>query len=106
MIKRFVQGLEDEYGNAYGNPEPVCGSFVKWVERFALGLLREEAFIGQFGDPGNLRKIPALFYEFQQFGANKEIARTRSALTYRRRTDICTRRWTTNSGRQPAFAGV
>ena len=36
MIKRFVQGLEDEYGNAYGNLEPVYGSFVKWVGRFAL----------------------------------------------------------------------
>ncbi len=36
MIKRFAQGLEDEYGNAYGNLEPVYGSFVKWVGRFAL----------------------------------------------------------------------
>jgi hypothetical protein len=35
------------------------------------GLLRACDFIGQLGDPGYLRKIPALFYEFQETGANK-----------------------------------
>ena len=35
------------------------------------GLLRAADFIGQLGDPGYLRKIPALFYEYEQIGANE-----------------------------------
>lgn len=35
------------------------------------GLLRAADFIGQLGDPNYLRKIPALFYEFEELGANK-----------------------------------
>ena len=34
------------------------------------GLLRGADFIGQLGDPDYLRKIPALFYEFEETGAN------------------------------------
>jgi hypothetical protein len=37
------------------------------------GLLRAADFIGQIGDPNYLRKIPALFYEFEETGANKKI---------------------------------
>jgi hypothetical protein len=37
------------------------------------GLLRAADFIGQLGDPDYLRKIPALFYEFEQFGANEQM---------------------------------
>lgn len=37
------------------------------------GLTRAADFIGQLGDPDYLRKIPALFYEFEQFGANEKI---------------------------------
>jgi hypothetical protein len=37
------------------------------------GLLRGADFIGQLGDPNYLRKIPALFYEFQENGANDQI---------------------------------
>ncbi|MGE0086071.1 MAG: Npun_R2479 family HD domain-containing metalloprotein [Desulfococcaceae bacterium] len=37
------------------------------------GLLRAADFIGQLGDPDYLRKIPALFYEFEETGANKKI---------------------------------
>ena len=37
------------------------------------GLVRAADFIGQLGDPDYLRKIPALFYEFEQFGGNKKI---------------------------------
>ncbi len=37
------------------------------------GLLRAADFIGQLGDPGYLRKIPALFYEFEETGANAQI---------------------------------
>ncbi|MBM4423010.1 MAG: metal-dependent phosphohydrolase [Chloroflexi bacterium] len=34
------------------------------------GLARAADFIGQLGDPKYLRKIPALFYEFEETGAN------------------------------------
>jgi hypothetical protein len=37
------------------------------------GLTRAADFIGQLGDSDYLRKIPALFYEFEQFGANEKI---------------------------------
>jgi hypothetical protein len=34
------------------------------------GLVRAADFIGQLGDPNYLRKIPALFYEFEETGQN------------------------------------
>jgi hypothetical protein len=34
------------------------------------GLVRAADFIGQLGDPNYLKKIPALFYEFEEIGAN------------------------------------
>jgi len=34
------------------------------------GLVRAADFIGQLGDPNYLRKIPALFYEFEETGMN------------------------------------
>ncbi len=37
------------------------------------GLLRSADFIGQLGDPDYLRKIPALYYEFEQVGQNAEL---------------------------------
>jgi hypothetical protein len=37
------------------------------------GLVRAADFIGQLGDPNYLRKIPALFYELQEAGANERI---------------------------------
>ena len=37
------------------------------------GLLRAADFVGQLGDPDYLRKIPALFYEFEQVGQNVEL---------------------------------
>ena len=37
------------------------------------GLVRAADFIGQLGDPDYLRKIPALFYEFQELGINKSL---------------------------------
>jgi hypothetical protein len=36
------------------------------------GLLRGADFIGQLGDPNYLRKIPALYYEFQENGTNEQ----------------------------------
>ncbi len=36
------------------------------------GLLRAADFIGQLGDPNYLRKIPALYYEFEELGANEK----------------------------------
>ncbi len=35
------------------------------------GLVRAADFVGQLGDPNYLRKIPALFYEFEETGANQ-----------------------------------
>ncbi len=35
------------------------------------GLMRAADFIGQLGDPNYLRKIPALFYEFEELGSNE-----------------------------------
>jgi hypothetical protein len=35
------------------------------------GLARAADFIGQFGDPNYLRKLPALFSEFEQIGSNE-----------------------------------
>jgi len=37
------------------------------------GLVRASDFIGQLGDPNYLRKIPALFYEFEETGVNQKI---------------------------------
>lgn len=37
------------------------------------GLVRAADFIGQLGDPNYLRKIPALFYEFEESGVNKTV---------------------------------
>lgn len=35
------------------------------------GLTRAADFIGQLADPSHLRKMPALFYEFEETGANR-----------------------------------
>jgi len=37
------------------------------------GLVRAADLIGQLGDPRYLRKSPALFYEFEELGYNKEL---------------------------------
>src|SRR5262249_25631615 len=36
------------------------------------GLVRAADFIGQLGDPDYLRKVPALFYEYQELGVSEE----------------------------------
>lgn len=36
-------------------------------------LVRAADFIGQLGDPNYLRKLPALFYEFEELDRNKEL---------------------------------
>lgn len=45
------------------------------------GLVRAADFIGQLGDPDHLRKSAALFYEFEEIGAN-------AAYGYRRPADL------------------
>ncbi len=40
------------------------------------GLVRAADFIGQLGDPDYLRKIPALYYEFEETGENRRIGYT------------------------------
>lgn len=37
------------------------------------GLIRASDLIGQLGDPNYLRKIPALYYEFEEIGTNHKI---------------------------------
>jgi hypothetical protein len=41
------------------------------------GLVRAADYIGQLGDPDYLRKGPALFYEFEEIGANAKYGYTR-----------------------------
>ena len=53
-------------------PIPESGSQYKDNASYG-GLLRAADFVGQIGDPGYLRKIPALFYEFQEIGTNDRI---------------------------------
>ena len=45
--------------------------FYKNTTNYA-GLVRASDLIGQLADPDYLRKIPALFYEFEETGANKK----------------------------------
>jgi len=40
------------------------------------GLVRAADFIGQLGDPNHLRKIPALFYEFEETKTNAKLGYT------------------------------
>jgi hypothetical protein len=37
------------------------------------GLVRASDFIGQLGDPDYLRKIPSLFYDFEETGTNMKL---------------------------------
>lgn len=37
------------------------------------GLARAADFVGQLGDPNYLRKVPALYYEFEENGVNQKI---------------------------------
>lgn len=37
------------------------------------GLVRAADFVGQLGDPDYFRKSPALYYEFQELGANEKL---------------------------------
>lgn len=53
-------------------PVPNDGDFRRDTNSYG-GLLRAADFIGQLGDPNYLRKIPALFYEFQETGANAKM---------------------------------
>lgn len=46
--------------------------FYKAINGYA-GLVRAADFIGQLGDPNYLRKVPALFYEFEETGVNAQI---------------------------------
>jgi hypothetical protein len=53
-------------------PVPVGDPAYQVTDNFA-GLVRAADFIGQLGDPDYLRKIPALFFEFEQLGTNTKI---------------------------------
>lgn len=49
---------------------PPEGEFYQDTKGYG-GLVRAADFIGQLGDPRYTRKIPALFYEFEETGVNK-----------------------------------
>ena len=53
-------------------PVPKGDDFYKATGSYG-GLVRAADFIGQLGDPSYLRKVPALFYEFEEIGSNKKI---------------------------------
>jgi len=50
---------------------PVPNDSTHQDARGYAGLVRAADYIGQLGDPDYLRKGPALFYEFEEIGANK-----------------------------------
>lgn len=56
-MTRFPVPDDDFYKGTKGYPE----------------LVRAADFIGQLGDPNYLKKIPALFYEFEEVGANARL---------------------------------
>jgi hypothetical protein len=56
-MTRFPPPKDDEHADTSGLP----------------GLVRAADLIGQLGDPNYLRKMPALFYEFEETGANEKI---------------------------------
>lgn len=51
-------------------PIPPDDVFYEETSSFG-GLVRAADFVGQLGDPGYLRKIPALYYEFEEIGENR-----------------------------------
>ena len=56
-ITRFPVPDDDWYKDTKGYP----------------GLVRAADFVGQLGDPNRPRKSPALFFEFEEIGANEEL---------------------------------
>lgn len=52
-------------------PVPEEGAYLETAD--FPGLARAADLVGQLGDPEYLRKIPALFYEFEELGKNAEI---------------------------------
>ena len=52
-------------------PEP--DTPVQYDDSSYHSLIRAADVIGQLGDPGYLRKIPALYYEFEAVGKNREL---------------------------------
>ena len=53
-------------------PAPIKNEFYGDTTNYR-GLVRAADFIGQLGDPNYLRKIPALYYEFEEIGLNREL---------------------------------
>ncbi|MCP4539150.1 MAG: metal-dependent phosphohydrolase [Chloroflexi bacterium] len=53
-------------------PPPTDDGFYKDTKGYP-GLMRAADFIGQLGDPNYLKKIPELFYEFEETGANARL---------------------------------
>ncbi len=84
-VDRSKLFIYERFGEALSNVDPKIIADHIEMTRFPIpddkmhqddrgfgGLVRAADFIGQLGDPNYLRKIPALFHEFEEIGENKE----------------------------------
>ena len=84
-VDRSKQFVYERFGGDLLAPHVDAGVLASYIEmtRFPVpndpryhdtksygGLIRAADYIGQLGDPDYLRKGPALFYEFEEIGAN------------------------------------
>ena len=86
-VSRSQQFVRERFGaSMLGDFQPeVIASYIEMTRfpspdrpeykptRTYAGLVRAADFIGQLGDPNYLRKIPALYYEFEQLGLNQKL---------------------------------
>lgn len=84
-VNRSKLFIYERFGGSLTDVDPnVIASYIE-MTRFPIpddelhqdnkgfgGLARAADFIGQLGDPDYLRKIPALYYEFQEINENKK----------------------------------
>ena len=83
-VSRSRQFVRERFGSLAGGCDPERIAAYIEMTRFPppstpeyrptgtyAGLVRAADFIGQFGDPNYLHKLPALFFEFEQAGVNE-----------------------------------
>lgn len=84
-VDRSIQFIYERFRDSVTDVDPhAIASYIE-MTRFPIpndaahqnnsdfaGLARAADFIGQLGDPNYLRKIPALYYEFEETGENKK----------------------------------
>lgn len=88
-VDRSILFIHERFKETLTDVDPeIIGSYIE-MTRFPIpddelhqddagfgGLARAADFIGQLGDPNYLRKIPALYYEFEETGENKKTGYT------------------------------